>query len=80
MMRAPSLGRIMLGVSLALVASGSGSAQEVPPVPFYADKMNLLVYLDDEGEHPVTTLDEWAVRRSHILANMQLVMGPLPGP
>jgi dienelactone hydrolase len=79
-MRAPSLGRIMLGVSLALVASGSGSAQEVPPVPFYADKMNLLVYLDDEGEHPVTTLDEWAVRRSHILANMQLVMGPLPGP
>src|SRR5262249_39063171 len=28
----------------------------------------------------VTTTNEWAIRREHILANMQLVMGPLPDP
>ncbi len=47
--------------------------------PFYADKAKLLVYRDADGkEHPVKTADDWAKRRQHILANMQLVMGPLP--
>jgi dienelactone hydrolase len=47
--------------------------------PFYADKSNLLVYLGPDGaKHPVTTVAEWQKRREHILANMQLVMGPLP--
>jgi acetyl esterase/lipase len=48
--------------------------------PSYPDKSNLLVLRDAEGkETPVRTADEWAKRRAHILANMQLVMGPLPG-
>lgn len=47
--------------------------------PFYPDKSRLLVAIDAEGrERPVRTVEEWAVRRAHILANMQTVMGPLP--
>src|SRR5260370_37039225 len=47
--------------------------------PLYSDKAKLLVYRDADGaEHPVRTADEWAKRRAHILANLQLVMGPLP--
>jgi pimeloyl-ACP methyl ester carboxylesterase len=47
--------------------------------PFYPDKTNLLVLRDDDGkETPITTPQQWAKRREHILANMQLVMGPLP--
>lgn len=48
--------------------------------PFYADKNDLLVYRDPDGEMwPVESGEEWQVRRRHILANMQQVMGPLPG-
>jgi len=47
--------------------------------PFYADKANLLVYLDADGKSaPVQSAVDWQKRREHILANMQLVMGPLP--
>jgi fermentation-respiration switch protein FrsA (DUF1100 family) len=46
--------------------------------PFYADKTRLLVVIEDGKEQPVKTAAEWAKRREHILANMQLVMGPLP--
>jgi dienelactone hydrolase len=47
--------------------------------PFYDDKSNLLVYRDAAGAaHPVTTAEQWAKRRAHILANMQEVMGQLP--
>jgi len=47
--------------------------------PFYADKLNLMVFLDDQGQaRPVTTLQDWQRRREHILANMQVVMGEMP--
>jgi len=47
--------------------------------PFYADKANLLVYLIGDGKPvPVQSVADWHKRRDHILANMQLVMGPLP--
>jgi hypothetical protein len=53
-------------------------AQEAKP-PFYADKANLLVYVERDGKTaPVKTLDDWKQRRAHIVANMQRVMGPLP--
>ncbi|MCS6852736.1 MAG: prolyl oligopeptidase family serine peptidase [Gemmataceae bacterium] len=58
-----------------------GSLALVAAAPFYADKMRLLVYLDDQGrEHPVRHAADWAKRRAHILENMQAVMGPLPDP
>jgi dienelactone hydrolase len=47
--------------------------------PFYPDKLDLLNYIDDGGQaRPVKAPDDWRKRREHILANMQLVMGPLP--
>lgn len=47
--------------------------------PFYPDKSKLLVVLDGEGkEHPVATPADWERRRAHILASLQLVMGPMP--
>lgn len=47
--------------------------------PFYADKQNLLNYLDSELRlRPVRNISDWRVRRAHILQNMQQVMGPLP--
>ena len=47
--------------------------------PFYDDKANLMMYLDEEGQaRAVATPDDWQRRREHILGNMQLVMGPLP--
>src|SRR6516225_5913350 len=47
--------------------------------PFYPDKSKLLVVRDADGkEHPVRNAADWAKRREHILANMQLVMGALP--
>ncbi len=47
--------------------------------PFYSDHAKLLVYKDADGkEHPVQTAADWAIRRKHILENMQLVMGALP--
>ena len=47
--------------------------------PFYPDKTKLLVYLDADGkEQPISTAADWERRRAHILANLQLVMGPAP--
>jgi dienelactone hydrolase len=47
--------------------------------PFYADKSDLLYYLDDAGaRRAVTNERDWQQRRAHILANMERVMGPLP--
>jgi dienelactone hydrolase len=64
------LGSLVL-LSLALGASAG------PPV--YPDRSNLLVVRDAGGkERPVRTASDWAVRRAHILAGMQEVMGPLP--
>lgn len=47
--------------------------------PFYADKTKLLVYIDGDGkEQPISAAADWPRRRAHILANLQLVMGPMP--
>ena len=59
-------------------ASASATAAQAPP--FYPNKMDLLVWRDEQGHsHAVTDAPSWERRRQHILANMQLVMGPLPG-
>jgi dienelactone hydrolase len=74
--RAPSLalGRRVFAL---LIAVGMLAAAAAPPR--YPDKTHLLVYRDDAGiEHGITNAAEWATRRSHILANMQEVMGKLP--
>lgn len=61
---------------LVAVTTAHGQAS-IPP--FYADKSNLLVVLDATGKATaVANTADWQKRRGHILANMQLVMGPLP--
>ncbi len=62
----------------ALLLALALSAADSPP-PFYADKMNLMVYMDEAGTpQPVKTPEDWERRKAHVLANMQLVMGPMP--
>src|SRR6266851_7986938 len=57
---------------------GSAEPEKAKP-PFYVDKANLMVYLDSEGKSvPVKSAADWQKRRDHVVANMQLVMGPLP--
>jgi dienelactone hydrolase len=71
--------RCLVGVLPALFLIPLVLATGAEP-PFYPDKTNLLVLRDAEGkELPIRTKEDWAKRRMHILENMQLVMGPLPG-
>jgi len=75
--RNPLLGAVVL----APICAAFLSKPAAEPPPFYPDKMKLLVWRDEAGrEHPIRTALDWQRRRDHILANMQLVMGPLPGP
>lgn len=61
---------------LLLLATGLAGAGEAP---FYADKLNLMQYIDASGAiQPVKAIPDWNVRRAHVLANMQQVMGPFP--
>ncbi len=70
-------GHMLWSVCLALVYVAGVGAQDAP---FYADKSTVLVYKDPAGvEHPVASAADWAIRREHIVKNMQLVMGNLPG-
>lgn len=48
------------------------------PAPSYYDKQNLLFYIDRPFARPVRTKADWAIRRAHILDNMQEVMGRQP--
>src|SRR4051812_32665118 len=64
-------------VSLFFVLIAAVATASAPP--FYADKADLLYYLDAQGQrHAVRSAADWQKRRNDILANMQLVMGPLP--
>src|SRR5262245_6681350 len=66
-------------VSLCLSAPLLAAALAPAAPPFYPDKANLLVLRDGEGkERPIRTPEDWALRRNHILANMERVMGPMP--
>ncbi len=65
------LGFLLLSTALA-------AATDAPPS--YPDKSNLLVWRDADGkEHAITSAADWPKRRAHVLANLQLVMGRLPG-
>ncbi|OHB69491.1 MAG: acetylxylan esterase, partial [Planctomycetes bacterium RBG_13_63_9] len=66
----------MLGLTAPLLANG----QETKP-PWYADKTQLLVWIDGQGQQqPIATPADWQKRRDHIVGNMQLAMGRLPEP
>ena len=71
------MGRLLFAVVAAVV--GPLQAGERPHLPFYANKTDLLFAIDAEGKLSfVRTPADWQTRRTHILASMELVMGPVP--
>src|SRR5690606_3005345 len=67
-------------LALALLLPFGAGAAEEPSIPQYEDHTNLLVVKDGQGNQvPVQSPADWDVRRAHVLANLQKVMGPLPG-
>ena len=53
---------------------------DVEAVPNYPDHARVMVVRDATGaERPVKTVADWEIRRGHVLAHLQEVMGPLPG-
>lgn len=57
-----------------------GRFEPEPPPVHYDEHQELTYYRDRQGSrHPVRTPADWEVRRQHILANLQLVTGKLPG-
>ena len=63
---------------MLLSALWTSTATAADP-PFYRDKFDLMHYSDAGGaRHPVRTKADWENRRRHIVANMELVMGPVP--
>jgi len=70
----------MKRLALLVIAAGLATVARAAEPPFYPDKTKLLIWRDADGkEQPITKAEDWPKRREHILANMQLVMGPLPG-
>jgi hypothetical protein len=64
---------------LAMLPGGSLFAEHPPATRL--DRTNLLIYRHADGEiRPVESVADWQKRRAAILAGMQEVMGPLPGP
>ncbi len=58
----------------------SPALSDAPPVA-YPDHTDLSVVRTAEGkERKIRNREDWKQRRAHILVNMQLAMGPLPGP
>ena len=50
-------------------------------IPDYPEHQELSYYLDASGHRqPVQTADDWEVRKKHLLALMQSVMGKVPNP
>ena len=63
-------------VAAALVAADTVAT---PPVN-YDEHLDLTYYIDKTGKkRPIQTPADWEIRRKHILDNLQLVTGPLPG-
>jgi dienelactone hydrolase len=64
---------------LVLVADAYAQNTELT-APVYAEHDSLLYYVDAEGDRrSVEDPGDWAIRKLHILENMQRVMGRLPG-
>ncbi len=66
-------------LTMLLQTPHAGRAQEKAPV--YSEHQDLSYYVDAAGKkHSVKTAADWKIRRQHILANIQTVMGKLPNP
>src|SRR5437870_96292 len=67
-------------VMISFVAAFNGALQAEPIPPPYPDRLDLLSWRDEQGgRQEVHQPADWQRRQAHVLAGMQLVMGPLPG-
>lgn len=65
--------------ALTLLSSAPVSAAD--KVPIYREHQDLSYYLDANGKKlEIKTKADWQIRRRHVLAHMQTVMGRLPKP
>ncbi|MEX1229885.1 MAG: prolyl oligopeptidase family serine peptidase [Planctomycetaceae bacterium] len=75
-----SLALLTLGPTNAINGIENRLAAE-DRVPVYTEHQDLTYYLDADGEkHRIQTEADWEIRRGHIKANIERVMGPLPQP
>ena len=69
----------LTAVSVILAACGLVAAAELPAGQLQRNK--LLQFVDARGAVvSIKTVADWKLRRASILAAMQEIMGPLPGP
>ncbi len=69
----------LIACSIVLLAAAFADAQQ--PASQYAEHQDLSYVMNANGEKtPIRTAADWQRRREHILAGMQIVMGPLPKP
>jgi dienelactone hydrolase len=65
----------------ALYSSVAAIRADDPAPPAYGEHQDLSYYLNARGaRHRILSIADWNIRRAHILALMQSVMGPLPKP
>lgn len=68
-----------LRIAVVCIVLIGGLALAGQKVPAYREHQDLSYYLNEAGEkRPVKSVEDWEVRRRHILESMQQVMGPLP--
>jgi dienelactone hydrolase len=68
-------------MSLSLKSLLLAATLLLPLSSAYREHQDLSYYLDPQGaRHPIRTVADWNIRRAHVLAQMQSVMGPLPHP
>jgi len=59
----------------------TGSFEPTAGPPEYQSHSDLLHWLDETGRrHPVSSVEDWNIRRTHIRQHLQRVMGTLPSP
>ena len=69
---------VAIAICLPLCPPALGRAEDAPPA--YAEHQDLSYYVDGSGKQRlIKSKADWETRRGHILANMQVVMGKLPG-
>jgi len=69
-------GLFVLTCGVARIAAG-----QAPSTPSYPDHRRVMEWIDAAGTvHPVASPAAWQIRRGHVLAGMQQVMGDLPAP
>jgi len=73
---------LLLPASIVLAQGDSRSSRTTPPEPtvVYRQHQDLMVVETDAGTlQPIRSQRAWKIRRRHILAGLQQVMGQLPG-